>query len=123
MKRFIGVLSLLFVGIVSMSAQIRFSATANVYNEQTNQKIGTQYIAANIDAGGKGTMTLGSLTMKATVTNSTRNNTYKISAYSATLRSSNGQKVDVVINIYDEGYASVLVYYAEGTMRYDFTIK
>lgn len=53
---------LIIVGIGTMSAQVRFSATANVYSNDNNQKIGRQYIAANITNNGVGTMTLGNLT-------------------------------------------------------------
>ena len=110
------------IGIVTMSAQIRFSATASVYNDKNNQKIGTQYIAANIGSDGVGTMTLGSLIMRATVTNSRRDNKYNMTAYSVKLHSQSGKTVDAVITKRDKGTCTILVYYADGTLRYDFAL-
>ena len=110
------------IGIVAISAQIRFSANANVYNQNTNQKIGTQYIAANIESNGIGTMTLGKLTLKAIITNTERNNMYNMSAYSITLHSNNGQTVDAVMTMRDDGTCTVVVYYGDGTLRYDFSV-
>ena len=71
MKKVISLLICMVIGIVTMSAQVRFSANANVYKQDNNQKIGEQYIAANIN-NGVGTMTLGSLTLKAVITNTMR---------------------------------------------------
>ena len=123
MIKIISLFICMVIGIVAMSAQIRFSANANVYDQTTNQKIGTQYIAANIESNGVGTMTLGKLTLKAIITNTERNNKYNMSAYSVTLHSQNGQTVDVVMTIRDKGTCTVLVYYGDGTLRYDFSIK
>lgn len=123
MRKVLLIILLFMIGGISLAAQMRFSATANVYNDKNNQKVGTQYIAANFGSNGVGTMTLGSLTMKAAITNSKRDNHFRMTAYSATLRSSDGKTVDVVITRRDEGTYSVLVYYADGTLRYDFTCK
>ena len=68
MKKIVSLFICMIIGIVAMSAQIRFSANANVYDQTTNQKIGIQYIAANIESNGVGTMTLGKLTLKAITT-------------------------------------------------------
>ena len=122
MKKIIIFLVLMLTGMATMSAQIRFSANANVYNDKNNQKVGTQYISANIGSNGVGTMTLGSLSMKATITNSKRDNTYNMTAYSVTLRSQSGKTVDAVITKRDKGTCTVLVYYADGTLRYDFSL-
>lgn len=122
MKKLISILVCMMIGIVTTSAQIRFSATASVYNDKNNQKIGTQYIAANIGSDGVGTMTLGSLIMRATVTNSRRDNKYNMTAYSVTLRSQSGKTVDAVITKRDKGTCTILVYYADGTLRYDFAL-
>lgn len=122
MKRFLALITLLVIGSVTVFAQIRFSANADVYNEKNNQKVGTQYIAANIGSNGSGTMTLGSLTLKATITNSHRDNTYQMTAYSVTLYSQGGKTVDAVITKRDKGTFTVLVYYADGTLRYDFRL-
>lgn len=122
MKRFLALITLLVIGSVTVFAQIRFSANADVYNEKNNQKVGTQYIAANIGSNGSGTMTLGSLTLKATITNSHRDNTYQMTAYSVTLYSQGGKTVDAVITKRDKGTCTVLVYYADGTLRYDFRL-
>ena len=122
MKRFLALITLLVIGSVTVFAQIRFSANANVYNDKNNQKVGTQYIAANIGSNSSGTMTLGSLTLKATITNSHRDNTYKMTAYSVTLYSQGGKTVDAVITKRDKGTCTVLVYYADGTLRYDFNL-
>ena len=122
MKRFLALITLLVIGSVTVFAQIRFSANANVYNDKNNQKVGTQYIAANIGSNGSGTMTLGSLTLKATITNSHRDNTYQMTAYSVTLYSQGGKTVDAVITKRDKGTCTVLVYYADGTLRYDFRL-
>lgn len=121
MKKIIVFLVLMLTGMATMSAQIRFSANANVYYDKNNQKVGTQYISANIGSNGVGTMTLGSLTMKATITNSKRDNTYNMTAYSVTLRAQGGKTVDAVITKRDKGTCTVLVYYADGTLRYDFS--
>ena len=122
MKRFLALITLLVIGSVTVFAQIRFSANADVYNEKNNQKVGTQYIAANIGSNGSGTMTLGSLTLKSTITNSHRDNTYQMTAYSVTLYSQGGKTVDAVITKRDKGTCTVLVYYADGTLRYDFRL-
>lgn len=122
MKRFLALITLLVIGSVTVFAQIRFSANADVHNEKNNQKVGTQYIAANIGSNGSGTMTLGSLTLKATITNSHRDNTYQMTAYSVTLYSQGGKTVDAVITKRDKGTCTVLVYYADGTLRYDFRL-
>lgn len=42
-------------------------------------------------------MTLGSLTLKAVITNTKRDNTYNMTAYTVTLYSQSGQKVNAVI--------------------------
>lgn len=109
-------LALLFV-CGAINAQVRFSAYANVYNKQ-NQKVGNQFISANI-SNGSGSMTLGERTMRVIITNSVRNDTYKMSAYSATLSSPDGKTVDVVITKYDKGGYTILVYFGDGELRYD----
>lgn len=123
MKKIISLVVCLLIGIVTISAQVRFSANANVYNQNTNQKIGTQYIAANIENNGVGTVTLGNLTLKAIITNSKRDNVYRMTAYSVTLYSQSGQTVDVVMTIRDDKTCTVLVYYGDGTLRYDFSLR
>ena len=123
MKKIISLVVCLLIGIVTISAQVRFSANANVYNQNTNQKIGTQYIAANIGNNGVGTVTLGNLTLKAIITNSKRDNVYRMTAYSVTLYSQSGQTVDVVMTIRDDKTCTVLVYYGDGTLRYDFSLR
>lgn len=123
MKKIISLVVCLLIGIVTISAQVRFSANANVYNQNTNQKIGTQYIAANIENNGVGTMTLGNLTLDAIITNTKRDNVYRMTAYSVTLYSQSGQTVDVVMTIRDKETCTVLVYYGDGTLRYDFSLR
>lgn len=105
-----------------MFAQVRFSANADIYSQSNNQKVGTQYIAANIGNNGVGTMSLGSLTLKAVITNTKRDNIYNMTAYTAILYSQNGQTVDVAITMRDDGTCTVLVYYGDGTLRYDFSL-
>lgn len=122
MKRIILILAFLSISLFSLSAQVRFSANADVHRDSDNQKIGTQYIAANIGSNGYGTVTLGSLTLKAKVENTQRDHTYKMTAYLVTLTSQNGKSVDVVITMRDKGTCSVLVYYADGKLRYDFRL-
>lgn len=122
MKRTILILVFLCIGLFSLSAQVRFSANADVHRDSDNQKIGTQYIAANIGSNGYGTVTLGNLTLKAKVENTKRDNTYKMTAYLVSLTSQNGKSVDVVITVRDKGTCSVLVYYADGELRYDFRL-
>lgn len=122
MKKVISLLFCMVIGIVTMSAQVRFSANANVYKQDNNQKISEQYIAANIN-NGVGTMTLGSLTLKAVITNTMRDTYYKMTAYSATLYSHSGQTVDVAITIRDSGSGTVVVYYGDGPLRYDFSLQ
>ncbi len=120
MKKVVSLLVLMFLSVYTISAQIRFSANANVYNNNTNQKVGTQYIAADINSEGMGTMTLGSIKMSARVTNTQRDNRNRMTAYSVSLSSRNGKSVKVVITKRDKGTYSVVVYYADGTLRYDF---
>ena len=122
MKKIIFLLVCLLAGMTTMSAQIRFSASANVYNDKNNRNVGTQYISADISSNGIGTMTLGSITMNAVVTNSKRDNTYNMTAYSVSLRSRSGKTVDAVSTKRDKGTCTVLVYYADGTLRYDFSL-
>ena len=122
MKRIIALTILLIVILTTCFAQVRFSANANVYNEKNNQKVGNQYIAANISSNGMGTMTLGSLSLKAQITGSHRDNTYQMTAYSVTLYSQGGKTVEAVITKRDNGTCTVLVYYAEGPLRYDFRL-
>lgn len=104
---------------ISASAQVRFSAKANVYNEKNNERIGTQYISANIGSNGIGTMILGALSTKAVVTDSKRDNTHHLTAYAVSLRSSDGKSVTAVISQHDGGTYTILVYYADGVLRYD----
>ena len=122
MKKLISLLICLIIGIVSMSAQVQFSVNADVYSHSNNQKVGTQYIAANIGNNGVGTMSLGSLTLKAVITNTKRDNIYNMTAYAVTLYSQSGQAVDAVITMRDDGTCTVLVYYGDGTLRYDFSL-
>lgn len=114
---------MIIVGIGTMSAQICFTATANVYSNENNQKIGRQYIAANITNNRVGTMTLGNLTLKAIITNTKRDNVYNMTAYSVTLYSQSAQTVDAVMTIRDNETCTVLVYYRDGTLRYDFSLR
>lgn len=113
----------LLTSIITMSAQVCFSATANVYSNDNNHKLGRQYIAANITNNGVGTMTLGNLTLKAIITNAKRDNVYSMTAYSVTLYSQSGQTVDAVMTIRDNETCTVLVYYRDGTLRYDFSLR
>ena len=122
MKKFIITLfsmMLLFVSQTSFG-QIHFSKNSNVYNNSNNSKVGQQYIAANI-TNGTGTMTIGSRTMKATVTNTKRDNVYMMTAYSVELSTPDNKYLDVVITKRDKGTYSVVVYFADGTLRYDFS--
>lgn len=121
MKRFLLITVLLLFSPLTIFAQIRFSANANVYNEKNGQKIGMQHISANIGADGRGSMTLGSLTLKAIVTNKRSFNSNNMEAYAVTLRSQDGKTVDLVITKRKDRSYTVLVYYAEGTLRYDFS--
>lgn len=122
MKKLITLLVSITIGIASMSAQVLFSASANVYNNSNNQKVGTQYIAANIGNNGVGTMSLGSLTLKAIITNTQRDNSYNMTVYSVTLYSQSGQTVNAVMTLRDDRTCTVLVYYGDGTLRYDFSL-
>lgn len=122
MKKLISLLVFIILDIAVMSAQVRFSANANVYNYSNNQKVGTQYIAANIGNYGVGTMSIGSLTLKAIITNTKRDNNYNMTAYSVTLYSQSGQTVDAVMTLRDDRTCTVLVYYGDGTLRYDFSL-
>lgn len=122
MKKLISLLVFIILDIAVMSAQVRFSANANVYNYSNNQKVGTQYIAANIGNNGVGTMSIGSLTLKAIITNTKRDNNYNMTAYSVTLYSQSGQTVDAVMTLRDDRTCTVLVYYGDGTLRYDFSL-
>lgn len=123
MKKIITFFFCVIISIVTMSAQVRFSVNANVYSQNNNQRIGEQYIAANIDNSGSGTMTLGTLTLKAVITNIKRDVVYGMTAYSVVLYSERGQTVDAVMTIRDKGSYTVLVYYGDGTLRYDFYPK
>lgn len=123
MKRLISLLVCIVAGVVAMSAQVRFSANADVYKHSNNQKVGKQYIAADIGTNGSGTMTLGSLTLKAIITNTKRDNNYNMTAYSVTLYSQSGQTVDAVMTLRDDRTCTVLVYYGDGTLRYDFSLR
>ena len=111
---------------VCLNAQIRFSAIAKVYNDNTF--LYKQNISANIDSNGKGTMTIGTKTMEARVTNKIRDNKYGITAYCASLHyhsvisKDNDKYVDVVINIRDKGTCCVVVHFSGGPLRYDFSL-
>ena len=122
MKKFI--ITLLSVTLLFIShtcfGQIHFSKNANVYNISNNAKVGQQYIAANI-TNGTGTMTIGNRTMKATVTNTKRDNFYMMTAYSVELSTPDKKYLDVVITKRDKGTYSIVVYFADGTLRYDFS--
>ena len=122
MKKFFTLFATLTLLLVShiCQGQIHFSKTANVYNDSNNAKVGQQYIAANI-TNGTGTMTIGNRTMKATVTNTKRDNYYMMTAYSVELVTPDKKYLDVVITKRDKGTYSVLVYFADGKMRYDFS--
>lgn len=119
MKRLISLLVCIVAGVVAMSAQVRFSANADVYKHSNNQKVGKQYIAADIGTNGSGTMTLGSLTLKAVITNTKRDNFYKMTAYMVTLYSQSLQTVNAVITKRDDETCTVLVYYGDGALRYE----
>ena len=122
MKKFITLFATVALFLVShiCQGQIHFSKTANVYDDSNNAKVGQQYIAANI-TNGTGTMTIGNRTMKATVTNTKRDNYYMMTAYSVELVTPDKKYLDVVITKRDKGTYSVLVYFADGKMRYDFS--
>ena len=121
MKKFITLFATVALLLIThiCQGQIHFSKTANVY-DGNNAKVGQQYIAANI-TNGTGTMTIGNRTMKATVTNSKRDNYYMMTAYSVELVTSDKKYLDVVITKRDKGTYSVLVYFADGKLRYDFS--
>lgn len=119
MKKLTSLLICVMLGIVAMSAQVRFSANADVYRQSNDQKVGTQYIAADIGPNGSGTMTIGSLTLKAVIASTKRDNIYDMTAYTVTLYSQGGKTVDAVITKRDDGTYTVLVYYGDGTLRYD----
>ena len=102
---------------VGLSAQIHFAANANAY-DNNDRKVGNQYIAANI-SNGSGTMTIGNLKMKAIITNSQRNEQYKMTGYSVSLSASNGKSVETTITKHDKGTYTVVIYYADGKLRYD----
>ena len=122
MKKFITLFATVTLLLVShiCQGQINFSKTANVYDNSNNAKVGQQYIAANI-TNGTGTMTIGNRTMKATVTNTKRDNYYMMTAYSVELVTPDKKYLDVVITKRDKGTYSVLVYFADGKLRYDFS--
>jgi hypothetical protein len=122
MKKVIFVLMFIAMSAFTMSAQVRFAANADVYRDSDNRKVGTQYIAANIGYDGYGTVTLGNMTLNAQVKKTHRDNTYKMTAYSVALYSQRGKSVDIVITKRDSGSCTVLVYYADGTLRYDFRL-
>ena len=111
MKKFITLFATVALFLVShiCQGQIHFSKTANVYDDSNNAKVGQQYIAANI-TNGTGTMTIGNRTMKATVTNTKRDNYYMMTAYSVELVTPDKKYLDVVITKRDKGTYSVLVY-------------
>ena len=122
MRKFITLFATVTLLLVShiCQGQLHFSQNANVYDVRTNAKVGQQYIAANI-TNGTGTMTIGSRTMKATVTNTKRDNYYMMTAYSVELVTPDKKYLDVVITKRDKGTYSVLVYFADGKLRYDFS--
>ena len=122
MKKFITLFATVALLLVShiCQGQIHFPKTANVYDDSNNAKVGQQYIAANI-TNGTGTMTIGNRTMKATVTNTKRDNYYMMTAYSVELVTPDKKYLDVVITKRDKGTYSVLVYFADGKLRYDFS--
>ena len=122
MKKFITLFATVTLLLVShiCQGQIHFSKNANVYDDSNNAKVGQQYIAANI-TNGTGTMTIGSRTMKATVTNTKRDNYYMMTAYSVELVTQDKKYLDEVITKRDKGTYSVLVYFADGKLRYDFS--
>ena len=122
MKKFITLFATVTLLLVShiCQGQIHFSKNANVYDDSNNAKVGQQYIAANI-TNGTGTMTIGSRTMKAIVTNTKRDNYYMMTAYSVELVTQDKKYLDVVITKRDKGTYSVLVYFADGKLRYDFS--
>lgn len=122
MKKFITLFATVALLLVShiCQGQIHFSKTANVYDDSNNAKVGQQYIAANI-TNGTGTMTIGNRTMKATVTNTRRDNVYMMTAYSVELSTPDKKYLDVVITKRDKGTYSIVVYFADGTLRYDFS--
>ena len=64
-------------------------------------------------------MTLGSLTLKAVITNTKRDNFYKMTAYMVTLYSQSLQTVNAVITKRDDETCTVLVYYGDGVLRYE----
>ena len=124
MKKFITLFATVILLLVShfCQGQIYFSKNANVYDDSNNAKVGQQYIAANI-TNGTGTMTIGSRTMKATVTNTKRDNFYMMTAYSVELVTLDKKYLDVVITKRDKGTYSILVYFADRKLRYDFSIS
>jgi hypothetical protein len=116
-KIFLFLLCLFLLIPVNAAAQIRFSSNANAY-DNNNRKVGTQYIAANI-TNGTGTMTIGNLKMRAVITNGQRNDQYQMTGYSVTLSTSNGKTVEATVTKHDKGTYNVVVFYADGKIRYD----
>ena len=100
--------------------ELRKFIGSRIKSRRLELNLGQQYIAANI-TNGTGTMTIGSRTMKATVTNTKRDNYYMMTAYSVELVTPDEKYLDVVITKRDKGTYSVLVYFADGKMRYDFS--
>ena len=101
MKKFITLFATVALLLVShiCQGQIHFSKTANVYDDSNNAKVGQQYIAANTK----------------------RDNYYLMTAYSVELVTPDKKYLDVVITKRDKGTYSVLVYFADGKLRYDFS--
>lgn len=113
------VFCLLSFSAESALAQIRFSAKAQVADEN-NRNVGTQFISAEIN-NGIGVMQIGQIKLKAVVTNSQRDNRYSLSAYAVTLSSLDGKRVEAVITKYDKGGYTIVVYYGDGKLVYSIS--
>ena len=116
---FLCVVFLLSLLVQNAAAQVRFSANARVSDEK-NRDVGTQFISAEIN-NGIGTMQIGQMKLKAVLTNSQRDNRYSLSAYSVTLSSLDGRRVEAVITKYDKGGYTVVVYFGDGKLVYSIS--
>lgn len=101
-----------------LSAQIKFSGNADVYDTTNNQKIGSQYIYADIN-NGVGTMRIGSLTMRAYVYETMRDNKVGLTAFALKLYTSDDKELRIAVTKYDRGGYTMVVFYHDGKLRYD----
>lgn len=99
-------------------SQIHFKTLTHAYNDDTGEKIGVQFISADITQG-QGTMTIEDTEMKAVITNTVSDSSYGITGYALNLSTSNGKKVWATVSKYNDGRFTVLIHFAEGDVRYD----